>query len=313
MKMIINRKKWALVLLIPLFIGCSEDTPTTSVISSFEEFPIEAGNITPIVVGESGTYTINFPMDDRQIVDVTIAVEAGSESSAIENEDFHIDNVEVSLLAFSGGGSFDITILEDYDQSEGDETIYLKLYGAGPTGDPKPVEFLAITVRDSIYNPGVQMGWEGEYFSTDNPTTALSLCDNVDIDMFVFDVGGNEVTGYSAATGSCPEIIDAFSGLNDGVYDIIANLWDNGLFGDATVIGNVQIPITMTFFRHGFIEADVSTISFDSFDAGITVWDETTASDTDGNFLLKVGEIVVNGNTWTLRDANSVVIGSITK
>src|SRR5690606_40923781 len=57
----------------------------------------------------------------------------------------------------------------------------------------------------------------------------IDFCD-ADIDFALADAGGN-ILGYIAATAGCPEV-GGFSGLPDGNYFILAEVWDNPFEGE---------------------------------------------------------------------------------
>ncbi len=300
MKMNIYKKLGVFSLLCLLFISCKEDVPTASVVQSFEEFPVLVNNITPIVVPEAAeTYTINFPMDDRQIVAVDVNVVTGESSTATEGVDFSISTDVVSLEAYSGGGSFDITIFPDL-AAEGDETIYITLAGDTPIGSPAEVEVLAITVRDSIYTtPSISLTWEGEIAAF----PGNFWCSFIDIDMLIVDGVGADVTGFVGATAACVEVATA-DDIPDGTYTVLANLWANPITGNG--LDNEILPVRMQIALGG-----VGTAGFVANDIGLTpVWNGDTPSDQAGAFNITMGTITVDGNIMTLNDGNGDFVGT---
>ncbi len=297
--MFINKNIWLLTLTFGLLISCSIEEGPESIVQTFEKFPVVTENITPITVTEAGTYTIPIPFDERQIVDVHVTISTGESSTAVEGEDFTLSVHAVDLLALSGGGSVDVTILPDLDP-EGNETIYLTFEGDHPIGSPAPQEVLAITIRDSVFvTPQLILDWSGEIA----PFPGAFWEDFVDIDMLILDGDGNEVTGWVAATGAVPEIATS-DDIPDGTYTVVANLWDNPIAGNG--LDDEDFPIVMTIALGG-----VGTTSFVPKDIGLTpVWNGETPSDPDGNDLLTLGTVTVNGNEMTLVDGNGNLVAT---
>ncbi len=138
MKIILNKKLWLIGLLMPLFMSCSEDE-TASVVQSFEPYTVEfsAGN-SSITVDEvhNTQYTFNFELDESQISDVSIDIDAVTSSTATEGVDFLIDKDHIDLSAFEGreGFSVTVTVLQDGMLNESDETVSLVFSTNKPDG-----------------------------------------------------------------------------------------------------------------------------------------------------------------------------------
>jgi hypothetical protein len=159
MKMFINKNIWLLALTFGLLMSCSTEEGPESIVQTFEKIPVIVEDITSITVTEAGTYTIPIPFDERQIVDVRVTISNGESSTAVEGVDFTLSNHAIDLLALSGGGSVDVTILPDLNP-EPTETIYLTFEGDHPIGSPAPQEVLAITITDSVYlAPQLVLDW----------------------------------------------------------------------------------------------------------------------------------------------------------
>jgi hypothetical protein len=299
MKMFIKKNIWLLALLFGILASCSIEEGPESIVQTFEKFPVVAEDITPITVTEAGTYTIQIPFDERQIVDVHLSVSTGELSSAEEDEDFTLSAHDLELLALSGGGTVDITILPDLD-AEGDETIYLTIEGDHPIGSPAPQEVLVISIRDSVYqSPQLVLDWSGPI----EPFPGEVWEDYIDIDLFVLDEDGNEVSGYAGATGAVPEVIST-EDLPDGTYTLEANLWDNPITGEG--LETEDLPIVMTIVLGG-----VGTSSFSPKDIGLTpVWNGDTPSDQAGANNLVLGTVTVNGNQMTLVDGKGNLVAT---
>lgn len=299
MKMFINKNIWLLALTFGVLMSCSIEEGPESVIQTFEEFPVITENITPMTVTEAGTYTVEIPFDERQIVDVHVTIENGESSTAVEGEDFTLSAHAVDLLALSGGGSVDITILPDLDP-EGAETIYLTFEGDHPIGSPAPQEVLAITITDSVYlAPQLVLDWSGPII----PFPGEVWQDYIDIDLLILDGDGNEVSGWVGATAAVPEVATS-NDIPDGTYDVVANLWANPITGNG--LDTEDLPVVLTIALGG-----VGTTSFNAKDIGLTpVWNGDTPGDPDGNDLLTLGTVTVNGNEMTLVDGNGNLVAT---
>lgn len=302
----LNRHIWLLVALIGVaFVACKEDDTEISTITSFDKFSTILP--APIVVAEAdATHTITFSFDDKQIMDVHVAVSTAASSTATEGEDFDLSTHEVSVGALERTGSVDITVHAD-SEPEGDETVVLRFEGVDAHGLPTPVESLVLTIRDSIYATAVQLDWEGTF---EYAGSTYTLCDNVDIDLFILDSNGEFAGGFGGATANCPEAMIVGT-LPDGTYSIVANLYDNGLFG-APDIDTIPIPMTVTLYKGGVLSSSQSTISYSSDDfAQLPVWTSYTPSDPNGEALVVVGQIRVSNGQVTLVNPDGSDVGQL--
>lgn len=267
MKMLINKNIWLQVLAFGVLMSCSKEEGPESIVQTFETFPVVTENITAITVTEAGTYTIPIPFDERQIVDVQVSISNGESSTAVEGKDFIISTHTIDLLALSGGGSVDITVLPDLDP-EDDETIYLTFEGDHPIGSPAPQEILAITIKDSVYlTPQLVLDWSGGIAAFPGEVWE----DYIDIDMMILDGADNEVSGWVGATAAVPEVATS-DDIPDGTFSVVANLWSNPITGNG--LDNEDLPIVLTIALGG-----VGTTSFVAKDIGLTpVWNGDTPS-----------------------------------
>jgi hypothetical protein len=305
----LNRNIWFLAtLLVVGLVACKEDDTEISTITSFEKFSLT--NLpAPIVVAEAdAAHGITFNFDDKQIMDVHVAIETASSSTATEGEDFDLSTHEIAVAALGKSGSFEISVHSDFE-GEGDETVVLHFSGTDPHGLPTPVESHVLTIRDSIYPVAVQLDWEGTFQYAGGTYT---LCGNADIDLFLVDDQGNFAGGFGGATANCPERM--FTGtLTDGDYGIVANLYDNGLFG-APGIDTIPIPMVVTVFKGGVVTPDASTLTYSTADfASVPLWTAYTPSDPNGEALAVVGTLRIGGGQATLINPDGAVVGSLNR
>ncbi|NJN25038.1 MAG: hypothetical protein HC819_03145 [Cyclobacteriaceae bacterium] len=290
---------WLLLLFLGVLMACNNEEGPESIVQTFEKFPVVEDDIAPLTVTEAGTYTVNIPFDERQIVAVEVSITSSESSTAVEGEDFTISAHDLSLLALSGGGSIDITILPDLEP-EGNETIYLTLVGDHPIGSPAPQEILVINIRDSVYlSPQLVLDWSGPIEAFEGEVWQ----DYIDIDLLLLDGDGDEVSGYTGASADVPEVIST-EDIPDGTYSVVANLWANPITGNG--LETEDLPVVLTIALGG-----VGTASFSAKEIGLTpVWNGDTPSDEAGVNNLILGTITVNGNQMTLVDGNGDLVAT---
>jgi hypothetical protein len=302
----LNRHIWLLAAILGIgFVACKEDDTEISTITSFDKFTTTLP--APIVVAEAdATHTINLTFDAKQIMDIHLSISTSPASTATEGVDFDLSTHEIAVTSLGGSASFDIIVHSDFEP-EGDETVVLTIEGSDAFGLPTPVESLILTIRDSIYPVGVQLGWEGTF---EYAGGTFTLCDNADVDMLLFDSNGDLVAEFGAATGACPENL-IVGHLPDGTYSLMANLYNNGLFG-APDIDTIPIPLTVVLFRGGVVSDAASTFRYstDNFPQ-LPVWTSYTPSDPDGAALVMVGTIRIVGGVVTLVNPDGTDVGTL--
>ncbi len=241
MKHINSLLSLSLVLLM-LVAGCKKDdytgastisptTPTANLEIDAPSSMTEANMDIPFTI----------TLSEAQIVDLAFKV-TQTGGDAVEGADFDFTHT-VIIPAFSTSGSGAITIYADLEIEE-TETLQLKI---GETETPN-VNFVAQTVDielKNFVNPDLNMAfdWSG---SANVDGADMDFCSNVDIDILVYDADGGLAT--YAATADCPEFL-VLSGLADGQYDLLADLWYNGIVPtDGSV---VSFPLTVSITQGG--------------------------------------------------------------
>ena len=298
---------YLMLLMAVVIVSCqNSDDVDKSIVTSFEKFTFSQLPSALVVPETDETYTFNFAFDDKQIMNVTVDLAATDESTATEGEDFDLSTHQISVSALERAGSFEISVHSDYE-AEGDETVILSFTPHDPHGLPLPAESLVLTIRDSIYPVAVQVDWSGTFMYAGG---TYGLCANADIDFWIEDSNGNVVDGYQAATGACPET-SFDDGYADGVYNIIADLYDNGLFG-APDIDTIGIPMRVSLFKGGVVSDTKTTIKYSTDDySQVTLWTAYTPSDPDGDALETIGSIRVSGGKITLVAPDGTDVGTL--
>lgn len=215
------------------------------------------------MVEEDVVYTFTVTLDKPQVVDVAIDISAVG-GTAIEDEDFKIDH-SITIPAYYTTASGKFTIFAD-KHAEETETVSIRIGSertANATFEPQTV-----TVElENLVSPDLELslGWDGTVITSVSGAEA-HLCSDVDLDFFLADADGNFVA--VAATASCPETL-ILSGLADGEYTLLADLWANGVHpADTTLV--VPFPITLDYCQvgktAGTLKQQVATFDSDDCD-----------------------------------------------
>ena len=241
--------------------------------------------------------TINFALDDGQIVDTKVQISVDPlRSTATEGEDFILSTDVVELGAYIRSSSFQIQVLNDLI-AEGDETVTFIVSGLQePFGASNTQEYV-LTIKDFVDEEALYLtfDWEGLGFYLG---TGYSLCENVDMDIYVLDTNGDDQGIYDAATGACPERIIMDATWADGTYVFASNMWENGFAGLGT---NTDFPIRIAIDKPGV------------YNSKFTPEDIWTSEDldqaNDGNTDFKACVTVVkNGDTYTVTQPDGSLI-----
>ena len=308
--MTIYKNIWLLVVLFGMaLVACKDDTTEVSTVTSFENFPTEFPAAITVVEPEGTaeeTHTITLTFSGAQVVNLHLVVSSSDTSTATEGVDFDFVTHEIEVLALSRKATVDIVVYGDTEPEE-DETIVLRVENTDPYGTPAPAEAIVITIQNREPPTDVVVSWDGEY--TDS-AGVQSLCDNIDIDLFLLDDQGAYAGGFGGATGNCPETM-APSTLPDGTYSIVLNLYDNGALG-ATGLVDSPIYIEVVLAKGSYLLVENSTIRYNTKDfSQVPVWTTFTPSDPNGAANVTVGTLRVSGGKVTLVNPAGVDVGEL--
>lgn len=234
------------------------------------------------------TFTFTINLDKPQIADIHIYIsQVGGDAEA--GSDFEVTD-EIIIPAYATSGSGEFKVFKDADV-EGNETVTIQI-GDNTLSDldmqvqTKTVE-LVNYVAPSL---DLTFDWEG---SATVDGTEVIFCDEVDIDIYVFDVDQNDLGIYGAATGACPEHL-TLEGWDNGDYYLWANLYANGVRPtDGSV---VAFPIRVYATQPGLFADEL----FNQATAN-----ELNSSDPDyatdgGNTFKPLVKITVSGTNYTI-------------
>lgn len=251
----INKMLFLVALSVGIFTtSCSEDDYTGASMINYSSPTVTLSTAsTNVVVDESA-----IPEDGEFVIPVTASI------SEPVLADIHIPLVQTggtadahdfdlgTMIITSGttSATTNIVIYNTCDTGvEGNETLTVSF--ADNIANAKMTPFsMDISIENDWVNDVIEFefDWSGEltYTAGVPAEVTIDFCD-ADIDFALADNGGN-VLGYIAATASCPEA-GGFSGLPDGTYFILAEVYDNPFSG----LGLTDtMPITTTYSQCGF-------------------------------------------------------------
>lgn len=288
--------------------SCGDEDSNTSVVTSFEKYPVTMVGTALTVAESDDVYTLNFKLDDRQINDVHLVVSVGNETSATEGVDFELLTHDVELAAFAGqdGFSIEVEVHEDYEIEDGDEDIYLVISSANPSGF-QTFESKVITINDSglVPEPLAEISITADWSDTNIVDDILGGCDIADIDIYVTDPGiNNDFADFAGATGNCPEAFDLdLSTAGNGTYLVIADLWSLN-YTDLGDLGPVEIPVALTFERGMSVGDEVETLEIAQTN-GIITTDDAEGAPTGFVTFIVLAEIEYLDGAYTIIDQDA--------
>lgn len=299
-----------LLVCVAILASCNKDEGDVSTITEPQKYTFASLPEAIVVPEEAGTYEFTFTFDDKQIYDAHVILSANEESSATEDADYHLSTHAVDVSTLGGSGSFSVTVDEDF-LPEGDETIVMDFSGDAPFNLPEAQKGLILTIQNKIYPPAIRLDWSTDFTFNGNP--GFNACSFADVDMLILDEMGNEVSGFAAATGDCPEMVFADAVTADGTYDIVANLFDNetisGLVGGG--IDSFAYNMHVTLFKGGVVPPEASTATYNTLDFdGVDKFYSYSPSDGDGERLITIGQVKVTNGEMVLYDPEGTEVGS---
>jgi len=281
--------KISLLIILGFFLySCEEDDkPPVSEITSFQDYSF-IGLPEKLEVAETdSTHTIAFTFDDNQITDLHLEVHVVDGGSAVENSDFILDTHTIDLIALEKEGEFSFTISKDY-LLEGNESFFIEIVSSELHGLPLG-QTVEIVIVDEIHNDELLLicDWSG---TVNVDSVDYDLCESVDLDVYLYNSNDENVYGYAGATAACPERM-VLSGLDDGTYSLVANLWASALPLDSTEV--VSYPITVNFVQGDILDENATQSS----ESAINNLDLDYYS--GGSVFKLIAEITVTGDTFT--------------
>lgn len=257
----------------------------------------------PNTVNEGGvnkTFEYAITLQDVQPVDIYVTVTVAS-GDATEGDDYDYDH-QVRIPAFTKMGVGTVTILGD-EEEEGMETFTLKI---GDVNDPN-VAFAGSNLTFNITDFGnlnLVLDWNTTFqFSG----LDLTLCDiGYDVDYYLLDADGEDVSGFQAATGACPEeIVVSLADVADGTYELIMSVYDDA--GLSTVgVPTFDIKTTVNYTR------DNSTFSGSFMQDDADAFDSDFGSDPGNTMPNYVATIKIENGLFTFsKNGTNIATGKL--
>ena len=251
----------ATILSLLLFNSC--DSNDTSEISAVPFSPVSItltssdNNVTVDESAISGSeiFTITATIDKPQEVDFAIILEPIG-GTATNGVDYSFDE-SILISAGETSATAEISIHQTGD-IEVDETLAVGFKTADVNADLSNFSFLATITNDHINSVlDMTMDWAGSYTYSavgGSAEVTIDYC-AVDFDLILYTDAGVYVN-YILGTASCPEE-DQLSGLADGSYFLVIDLWENPFSG---LITGQSMPITLNISQEYFPDTETEII-----------------------------------------------------
>ena len=248
-----------------IFTACDNDDATGD--SSIDYSSVEvtlSSTMNNTVIDES-----SIDPDDLPVVTITATLAEPNplslrvpiliaNSSTADAEDFIM--AEFIIPALQTSATLEIEIAKN-GYVEGNETLVLT--GADAANMTVTPFELTVSIENDFINDvlDLELAWDGEFVNDD--VTLTSIC-AIDYDLILASDAG--LIGYIAGTAACPET-GAISGLADGTYYLLADLYDNPLSG----MGFTDvIPLTLNYSQEFFGSGTLTNSSHTLNMAGAT-------------------------------------------
>ena len=276
--------------------ACTKDETEVSTVNGVP-MTIETIDEDITVVESEQLITVNFTLSQDQIIDTRVAITIdAAKTTATEHVDFDLLTSEVRIDAYNRTGSFDVQLYSDF-LAEGNETVAF-IVGSGntPFGPTNTKEF-EINVTDFVDNNSLALTFDWEGIGLYDGV-GYSLCENVDLDVYVLDTDGNDLGIYDGATAACPEVIVIDETWDDGTYVFASNMWDNGFAG---LMSNNDFPITTSIDKPGVYNFKYVSPDF------WTSEDLDQANDGNASFKALI-TVIKTGNSYKVYEADGTTL-----
>ncbi len=240
-----------------LATSCSEDDHTGASMINYTSPTVTLSTAsTSVVVDESMIdpdlgYVIEVTASIPEPVFVDLHIPLVQTGGTADSSDFTAGTIVITSGHTSA--SANVTIWRECESGvEGDETLEISFADNIANAKMSPFS-MDISIENDWVNDVIEItfDWSGEltYDSGLPSENTIDFC-SIDIDYIITDDLGNAL-GYIAGTGDCPEIAEV-SGLADGTYFIIAELYDQPFSAPEYDGPLTTIPQTVTWMQCGF-------------------------------------------------------------
>jgi len=311
MKKDIAYKLLGLVFIIAGMVACDTASQDTEPVISPDGYPMATITPAATTVAEGDQLIINITTDKMIERSLTFAfTQTGGTADADDYE------VTTAVIApYSKSAQMVITPVIDADITasetlEGEIGVYsiAEKYLLNPnTVNPVNVSFTITNTPSPDLD--ISFSWNADVVIDEETYDAA---DYIDFDFIVCPETGFDITDpwateigiYDAATGSHPEHM-TLSGLDDGVYLLVADLYYNDFVGYSD--GSVKIPIVAYFSRMGTSISDLEV----GMNPADMMADNTPGADNEpaGAYNAVVAKVTVAGDNYTITKWDNSTIG----
>jgi hypothetical protein len=295
-------------------VACDTASQEVEPVISPDGYPVSTIAPVATTVMEGENLVVNITID--KMIERSITFTFVQTGGTADDNDYSVEPATLQPYSKSIQMVFETYVDFDYDASEtlvGEIGVYsiADRYLLNPSVEnPVDVNF---TITNAVSpDLDVSFSWNADVVIDG---TTYDAADEIDFDFIVcpeagFDISdpwATEIGIYDAVTGAHPEEM-TLSGLDDGTYLLVADLWYNGLLDIGSGSdGSVNIPIIASFTRQGtsIVDTEVSMNPADMMP------DNTPGPDNDpsGLFSAVVAKVTVAGDKYTITKYDDSTIG----
>lgn len=314
MKKNIAYKLLGLAMILAGMVACDTASQDTEPVISPDGYP--TATITPAAtsVAEGNELIINIATDKP--IERSLTFTFKQTGGTADEEDYSV--APAVIAPYSKTAQIVITTNVDFDYSAsetliGEVGVYsiAEKYLLNPnTVNPTP---MTITINNTV-SPvlDVEFSWDAD---VEYQGETYQAADSIDFDFIVcpeegFDISdpwATEIGIYDAASGNHPEHM-SISGLDDGNYLLVADLWFNDFVGETD--GSVKIPIIASFTRQGtnIIDTKVSQNPAEAISDNTLGFANTSPRGLSPYYAV-IAKVTVAGDKYTITKYDNTTIG----
>lgn len=247
-----------------LATSCSEDdhtghsminftSPTVTIMASENPVIVDESLIDPDDEGDGYVIEVTASIPEPVFVDIHIPL-VQTDGTA-DSSDFEAGTI--IIVSGTTSASADVTIWRECESGvEGTETLAIEAGDNIANANLNPFTLDVLIDNDWVNDVlEISVGWEGTYTFEDEigAEVTIDFCE-IDVDTILVDDMGNALAYISGGSDCIEE--GGISGLADGTYYIVADIYDNPFPGeyydeDGEVV-NEDVPFTTTYSQCGF-------------------------------------------------------------
>lgn len=308
----IKYKVFGLVLIVIGMVACDTASQEVEPVVSPDGYPVSTITPAATTVQEGNNLIVNISID--KMIERSITFTFVQTGGTADESDYSVSAATLQPYTKSVQMVFETFIDYDYDASEtleGEIGVYsiADRYLLNPSAE-NPVD-VSFTITNAVSpDLDISFSWNSDVVIDG---TTYDAADEVDFDFIVCPEAGFDVSDpwatclpiFDAVTGASPEEL-TLSGLADGTYYLVAELWANGLI-DLGSDGSTQIPIVTSFTRQGTSVVDMEITQ----NPADQITDNTPGfgDDPAGAYDVVLATVTVAGDKYTITEWDNSTIG----